>query len=225
MNGDRFEFGTSGFLYRSNKLMFDEKTQSLWNTERGEPVMGPLSDSDILLKFRSVVTTTWESWYARHPDTSVLSLNTGYGVDYGEGVAYKDYFATDELLFETPFDDDRLANKQEVLALRFAAAPDKQLAIDTEFLQRNSLYTDAIGRQRFVVFTDETGANRVYDPEDTEFVSYDRGRNATDINGDVWRVEEEWLENSRGERRKRLPYHRAFWFGWQAAYPETRLIK
>ena len=35
--GENHELGTSGFLYRSNKLMYDKKTQSLWSTLRGNP--------------------------------------------------------------------------------------------------------------------------------------------------------------------------------------------
>ncbi|MEM8789790.1 MAG: DUF3179 domain-containing (seleno)protein, partial [Pseudomonadota bacterium] len=35
-------FGSSGFLYRSNKLMFDRETHTLWNQFTGKPVMGPL---------------------------------------------------------------------------------------------------------------------------------------------------------------------------------------
>ena len=33
-----FVFGSSGFLYRSNKLMFDRETNSLWNQFTGKPV-------------------------------------------------------------------------------------------------------------------------------------------------------------------------------------------
>jgi len=49
-NGKYHDLGTSGFLYRSNKLMYDRKTQSLWNTIEGSPVVGPLSDKDIVLE-------------------------------------------------------------------------------------------------------------------------------------------------------------------------------
>ena len=42
VDGVDYQLGTSGFLYRSNKLMYDKATQSLWSTERGEPVLGPL---------------------------------------------------------------------------------------------------------------------------------------------------------------------------------------
>ncbi|MEO1475810.1 MAG: DUF3179 domain-containing (seleno)protein, partial [Pseudomonadota bacterium] len=119
VDGTSHTLGTSGFLYRSNKLMYDAATQSLWNTLTGEPVVGPLANKGISLEHLSVVTTTWGEWKRRHPETQVLSLNTGHFRDYGEGVAYNDYFSTDRLMFNTPFRDDRLKNKQEVLALRF----------------------------------------------------------------------------------------------------------
>ena len=225
VDGIDHALGTSGFLYRSNKLMYDRATQSLWSTERGEPILGPLADQGIVLPYESVVTTTWKAWRKRHPDTTVLSLNTGHRRDYSEGAAYRDYFATDELMFKTPFNDQRLANKREILALRFAAAPDEQLAIDTHFLQKNPVYQNSIGRQSFIVFTDNSGANRVYDPGMVNFVRYDGEQLATDSQGNHWTVDEEWLENERGERLSRLPYHRAFWFGWHAAFPQTQLIK
>jgi len=217
--------GTSGFLYRSNKLMYDRATQSLWNTVRGEPVLGPLVDQGIALEHLSVVTTTWKEWQRRHPDTSVLSLNTGHQRDYGEGIAYNEYFSNDQLMFNTPFNDTRLDNKQEVLALRFAAAPDQQLAIDTDFLHKNPIFYERIGTQKFVVLTDNSGANRVYQAGDVTLKKYDGRDTVTDEDGIKWRVTEDSLLASNDQQLERLPYHRAFWFGWHAAYPDTRLIK
>ena len=101
-DGVRHELGTSGFLYRSNKLMYDRATQSLWSTFGGRPVIGPLAMEDIRLEVRSVVTTTWGEWRRRHPTTKVLSLNTGHRRDYSEGAAYREYFSTDELMFNVP---------------------------------------------------------------------------------------------------------------------------
>ncbi|MEO0982859.1 MAG: DUF3179 domain-containing protein [Pseudomonadota bacterium] len=225
VNGVNHELGTSGFLYRSNKLMYDAATQSLWNTIKGEPVVGPLVDRGIKLEHLSVVTTTWGEWKRRHPDTQVLSLETGHRRDYGEGVAYQDYFATDQLMFQTPFDDTRLKNKQEVVALRFAASPGQQLAIDTAFLEDNPIYADRIGAQKLVVLTDASGANRVYDPKEVEFVDYDRDSTLTDAEGVTWTLDEQLLTAEDGRTLERLPYHRAFWFGWHATFPETRLVK
>lgn len=225
LNGTDYQLGTSGFLYRSNKLMYDQATQSLWSTTRGTPVLGPLVDKGIELDFESVVTTTWGEWRKRHSDTTVLSLATGHQRNYDEGVAYARYFATDTVMFNTPFKDTRLANKQEVLALRFPAAPDQQLAIDTEFLNKNPLYASKIGLQNFIVLTDKSGANRVYDPRETRFKHYDQQQNLTDSEGMNWQVDEAWLQASDGSRLPRLPYRRAFWFGWHAAFPETQLIR
>ena len=224
--GDKnYSLGTSGFLYRSNKLMYDKNTQSLWSTTRGTPVLGPLVDQGIELEFESVVTTTWGEWKKRHPKTRVLSLNTGHKRDYGEGVAYSDYFGVDALLFKTPFQDNRLKNKREILALRFPAAPKQQLAIDTEFLNKNPLYMNRVGPQKFIVLTDKSGANRVYDPKEVSFSSYDGESILSDRQGRKWVLSESKLTADTGETLKRLPYHRAFWFGWRAAYPQTKLIK
>jgi len=217
--------GTSGFLYRSNKLMYDKATQSLWNTIKGEPVLGPLVDKDIALTHQSVVTTTWGKWKDLHPDTKVLSLKTGHRRDYGEGVAYHEYFATDNLMFNTPYSDQRLKNKQEVLALRFKKFPREQLAISADFLRKNPVYSGNIKDQKFVILTDETGANRVYDPEDVTFIRFRKNGTALDLSGETWQVEESKLVASDGRTLKRLPYHRAFWFGWHATYPNSRLVK
>ena len=69
------------------------------------------------------------------------------------------------------------------------------------------------------------GANRVYDPKSVNFVSYDGDLTATDAEGTAWTVEEEQLRNKSGDVLPRLPYHRAFWFGWRAAFPQTKLVK
>ena len=42
IDGERVQLGTSGFLYQSNKLMFDRKTETLWHQFRGVPAVGPL---------------------------------------------------------------------------------------------------------------------------------------------------------------------------------------
>ena len=125
--------------------------------------------------------------------------------------------------FNTPYRDSRLANKQEVLALRFKGQFGT-LAINTDFLDRNPVYMGKLDRQPFVVITDESGANRVYDPGDLKFVKRDINH-VTDATGTKWKISEAKLIASDGRELKRLPYHRAFWFGWQAAFPETELIK
>ena len=155
----------------------------------------------------------------------MLSLDTGNERDYQEGAAYRDYFATDRLMFGVPKLDRRLRNKDEVLALRFDDAPGEQLAIWVVFLSVNRVYHDALGAVEFVVLTDASGASRVYESAGRRFTRWDAANTAWDDTGSEWTVEEDALEGPAGERLERLPAHRAFWFGWYAQYPETRLVR
>lgn len=223
--GTDHELGTSGFLYRSNKLMYDRATQSLWNTFSGEPVVGPLVDEGIRLPRRAVVTTTWGEWRRRHPETLVLSLDTGHRRNYGEGVAYRDYFATDELMFNVPFVDDRLDNKDEVLALIFDGTDVPPLAIAADFLAETPVYHDRAASIDLVVLTDASGANRVYKSAGVRFAGWDQDRIVHDTDGGTWKVEEHRLVASDGRTLDRFPAQRAFWFGLYAAYPGTRLVR
>ncbi len=224
-NGIKYRIGTSGFLYRSNKLMYDEKTQSLWNTLWGKPVLGPLVGKGIEFEYLSVITTTWGEWKRRHPQTKVLTRNTGFRRDYGEGVAYQNYFATDELMFNTPKINKQLKNKQSILAIRFPELQEEPLAISVKYLEKHPVYEDEIGAQKFVVLTDYTGANRVYERGSYSFTNYDENSIAIDKTGGKWTVYENRLEHTNGKTLKRLNTFNAFWFGWQSAYPNTRLVK
>ena len=116
-------FGSSGLLYRSNKLMFDRATDSLWNQFTGEPVSGPLLDSGIKLKVRPVVITSWAEWLREHPKTKVLSLDTGHRRDYRSGVVYAEYFASPDLMFPALVrDESRLKRKDYVFGIRDVGA-------------------------------------------------------------------------------------------------------
>ncbi len=223
--GTAHRLGTSGFLYRSNKLMYDRETQSLWNTTWGEPVIGPLADKGIRLARSYLVTTTWGEWKRRHPETSVLSLDTGHRRDYSEGAAYREYFATDELMFSVATADARLKNKDEVLALTFPQHSERSMAIDVRLLERNPVHAARLGDLAFVVLTDTSGANRVYASGGVDLVSYDGGEAALDAHGMRWTLFEDSLRSGDGRRLERLPAHRAFWFGWFAAFPDTVLVK
>ena len=54
-----FEFGSSGLLYRSNKLMFDRQSDSLWNQFTGKPVVGKLVGSGIELNSTFFKLVSW----------------------------------------------------------------------------------------------------------------------------------------------------------------------
>ena len=225
LDGRSFRLGTSGLLYRSNKLMFDAETGSLWSTIEGRPVVGPLAGSSMVLKYRPVVTTYWKEWREAHPDTTVLSLETGHARDYREGAAYRSYFSTDDLMFEVPRQDPRLKRKAE--ALTFIAGEGAQrtpVAIDAAFLKKNPVHMFEAAARTYVVFSTGAGANRIYRADDLRFVRATASA-ATAENGDAWKITEDRLEGPEGQVRPREPARRTFWFAWFSQYPETRLIK
>lgn len=78
---------TSGLLIRSNKVMYDVKTHSIFDTFLGKAVSGPLAEKGLTLQQASVVTTDWGTWKKAHPDTTVLveALALGRDFDFRNG--------------------------------------------------------------------------------------------------------------------------------------------
>ncbi len=73
---------TSGLLSRSNKVMYDLETYSVFDTFLGEAVTGPLAKKGVKLKQATVVTSDWGSWKRAHPETTVLVEALALGKDF-----------------------------------------------------------------------------------------------------------------------------------------------
>ncbi len=78
---------TSGLLSRSNKVMYDLNTFSVFDTFLGTALTGPLAQRNLKLEQASVVTTDWGTWKEAHPDTTVLieALALGRDPDFRNG--------------------------------------------------------------------------------------------------------------------------------------------
>ena len=78
---------TSGLLLRSNKVMYDIRTHSVFDTFLGAAVTGPLAEKGVTLRQASVVTSEWGAWKKAHPKTTVLveSLALGRDFDFRNG--------------------------------------------------------------------------------------------------------------------------------------------
>ncbi len=73
-------FGVSGLLYNSDVLLYDRQTESLWSQIMGQAVAGKLRGKDLTLI--PTDNTTWAQWKEAHPDTWVLSEDTGFSRNY-----------------------------------------------------------------------------------------------------------------------------------------------
>ncbi len=73
---------TSGLLIRSNKVMYDIETHSVFDTFLGKAVTGPLADIGLQLEQTTVITTDWGTWQETYPDTTVLVEDLALGRDF-----------------------------------------------------------------------------------------------------------------------------------------------
>lgn len=73
---------TSGLLSRSNKVMYDLDSRSVFDTFTGEAVSGSLREAGAVLPQATVVTTTWADWRETHPTTRIVAEDGGIGRSY-----------------------------------------------------------------------------------------------------------------------------------------------
>jgi len=212
-----FIFGSSGFLYRSNKLMYDQETHTLWNQFSGKPVVGPLTNSGIELEVLPVVLTSWKEWKTQHPDTKVLDINTGFDRDYAPWTAYGSYYISDELMFPAHVGDNRLHPKERVFGLRISGA---HKAWPLSSFSPPKAINDHIGIVPIVVVGDaETHTVRAYRSKGKQFTLNENGELIE--NGQMWTISENELTGPNNESLKRLPGHIAYWFAWSGYFPES----
>jgi len=91
------DFGVSGLLYNSDVLLYDRNTESLWSQILAKSVAGVLKGTT--LTQLPAQHTTWAAWHSEHPDTLVLSRNTGFRRDYSRS-PYRGYERSARLYFD-----------------------------------------------------------------------------------------------------------------------------
>ncbi len=237
-DGETYTFGSSGFLYRSNKLMYDRNTFTLWNQLTGEPVLGELAGTDVTLDYFPTVLTTWQEWQQQHPDTQVLSVETGFSRPYNLGSAYGDYFASEETMFPVWQQSEGFDDKSYIYALRLNDVP---VAYPVEIVADEQVVNDDINGAGVVViagaepllqvFGESRRVGEVDYSPGGEIRAYERGgqifspgetvSTVVDENDAIWQVTEEALVGPDGQELVRVSGHLAYWFGWYAFFPQT----
>lgn len=107
-------FGVSGLLYNSDVLLYDRETESLWSQIMRQAVSGPLKGQ--MLEQLPMAHTSWRDWRQQHPDTLVLSTDTGYRRDYSEP-PYGGYAQSEQIWFPVRSNSPRYHPKELVIGL------------------------------------------------------------------------------------------------------------
>ncbi len=210
-------FGVSGRLVNSNLVMYDRKTGSYWPQMLATAIKGPRQGEQ--LESFPVAWTSWKAWREAHPDTRVMTRNTGYARDYsrdpyGSYNPLSGYYAPGtSLMFPVMNKDDRLADKAIVVT---ALSPDGALAVDKDRLRSKGAIVIEAGAGHYLAVHDpalETG--RIYRlPGGSDVEPADIGLTAQGL-----------VANGDPVGGERLIAWDAFWFAWAAFYPQTALAK
>jgi len=160
-----------------------------------------------------VTWTTWGDWRFRHPDTRVLSRETGYARDYsrdpyGSYAPRSGYYADDFTRFPPLETNYRLHPKAPVVGVRTADAA-AVVSMETVRIAR-LLRVGALPEVVFVYDQRYDAAYAYRDPEERRFEA--SGATVTGPDG------EHAPDDLPAER---LTAVRAMWFAWIGFYPDS----
>ena len=132
-------------------------------------------------------------------------------------------------VFEVPELDTRLENKAEVFVMLVTGPGGERIPVATSaaFLSKRPVHQIEVAGRSIVIVTSPAGANRAYDAGGRRFTPRMTDATIADDGGGAWRVTEEALVSvtAPAVRLPRLAGQRAFWFGWRAQFPDTRLVR
>ncbi|MFB6230493.1 MAG: DUF3179 domain-containing protein [Salinibacter sp.] len=222
---DGAEFGVSGLLFNNNLVMYDRRNkESLWPQMNRQANCGVATGTT--LETIPVVEMRWSRWRSLHPDTKVVSSQTGYARDYRPSAyPYGGYERLNsDPLFQMPV-DDRRPPKERVLGI--PVGDDGGVALPFGALDDGSAVrvvpVTAGGTQMTVFWSRKARGAMAFETSST--FSVEDGRIVDDATGSVWTVDGRAIEGPRaGDQLD--PVDRAyvaFWFAWAGFQPETRL--
>jgi len=114
IDGQAIKIGTSGKLYNSNLVMYDDLTDTYWQQIDGNAIVGELAGFEF--KDLNIDTVVWREWKAEHPNSEVLSKDTGMRRSYGND-PYGSYYEDSFLFFPVDAEDNRVHPKTVIFGI------------------------------------------------------------------------------------------------------------
>ncbi len=230
--GAAAEFGVTGLLFENNLIMFDRETESFWP----QLLMGAQCGikSGTPLNRVPVIETTWGHWKALHPNTTVMTDQTGIPRPYGV-YPYGNYDEPTNAITLVPSSPWNHARPPKELTLgvrlgQFSAAYPFGLleelgsvAAVNEHLGPQPLLVTWVGSERTAraFFRRVGGTDLTFDVVDSAAPTFaDRETTST------WNLRGEAVAGPlTGTRLKPVTDSwTLFWFSWSVFYPGTRVF-
>lgn len=195
VGGQRRLFGVSGLLYNSDVLLYDRQTGSLWSQVLGRAVSGPLAGTKLAMI--AVENTSWPAWRKTHPETLVMSRDTGYVRNYNRD-PYQWYDLSPQVNFPVAAQSPAYHPKMYVLGLVIGGD-----ARVYPFAELDAVARHAADRKH-VQIHDTVGGKLIVVHYDYDAIS----AHVTDA-----------------KTGKPIPSTMAYWFAWYAFHPRSRIYR
>ncbi len=219
IDGQEVEFGTSGKLYNSNLVMYDRLTNSYWSQALGKAIVGELTGYELSTIPFDVIR--WGDWKSLHPDSVVLTTNTGhiraYGVD-----PYGNYYTETRILFPVENTDDRMHPKEIILGFNDG---DVYKAYKQQDVESAVIINDQINNNPIFLVSlypeNARAFERTVDGKVLEFFFKDESIIDKETNSE-WNYDGVAISGALvGTELNRIPFNPGFWFEWIAFHPDT----
>ena len=242
VEGEPVEFGTTGMLRDSDLVMYDRSTESWWQQITAEAVVGERTGAKLDVLPSQILS--WGEFQRLHPNSEVLSRDTGFDRDYGDspyGGYDRDPDSQPFLLEGEP--DRSLPPKERVAAVR---SGDSAVVYPFSRLRKDAPVNDELGGEPIVVFFDpdvasaldsplvsagrDVGAAAVFertlDGRELEFEPGPEAGSFRDVQtGSTWdMIGRATAGRLEGTRLEQIPHDDQFWFAVAAFFedPEIR---
>jgi hypothetical protein len=238
LDGEVFEFGTSGLLRNSDLVMYDRTTESLWQQFTGEGIVGDLAGETLNFLPSSIVS--FADFREAFPEGVVLSRDTGFNRRYGQNpyVGYDD-IGSSPFLFRGEI-DGRLAAVERVVTVSL-----EDVGVDVAYplsvLSEVGVINDSQAGRDLVVFhsdgttsaldarsiaeAEDVGATGVFDPVlDGQKLTFaqDGDLIVDEETGSTWNVLGQAVDGPlAGQQLTPVVHGDHFWFSWAAFKPDT----
>lgn len=223
VKGEETEFGTSGKLYNSNLVMYDRNTDSMWSQALGKAVVGELTGYE--LKRIPFDLAKWSDWKKLHPDTQVLSTDTGFSRPYGAD-PYGDYYTDSRIIFPVKNADERMHPKEIILGFE---DEDSFKAYKLSDVESQKIVNDKINEKNLVLVlvspSNVRAFDRLVEDQILEFTFNDQ--NIIDLQTDShWNIDGLAISGQlKGKQLDRIAFNPGFWFEWVAFHPTTEVYQ
>jgi len=238
VNGETLSFGVSGFLRHSDMVMFDRKTESLWQQFNGKGIVGDYTGTE-LEKIPSQLIS-FKQFKESYPSGEVLSRDTGHRRNYGTN-PYRGYDNINNspfLMREEP--DSRLPPMEKVVGVELNG---KTKTYPYSITKEQKVINDQLAGSNIVVFhtegaTSALDAGRIAQSKEagstgvfkstvngrTLSFEYKNGEIVDQQTGSVWNITGKSIEGElKNTQLERVKYGDYFAFAWLVFYTDTSI--